>query len=196
MPVETQKGSVLPHVSPSDTMPIPNADAALKRRGQTRGSTAILTSSPYFKELRDKTTQPCIQINDMFLRRDSCLENVERNQRSGWGSPFQTRRHRMKGMRHTRFVTSCFPHQNPEKSGLNAQGAINGHTYIALLMTKNRKCVYVRLLQRMWHIITSVWHLFFDLCFDTWCDSWCVCVIYITLVLRCESGPFIATLFL
>jgi hypothetical protein len=37
MPVETQKGSDLPHVSPSDIMPIPKADAALKSRGQTQG---------------------------------------------------------------------------------------------------------------------------------------------------------------
>jgi hypothetical protein len=45
-----KKGSDLLHVSPSDIMPIPKADTALKRRGQNRGNTAILTSSPYFKE--------------------------------------------------------------------------------------------------------------------------------------------------
>jgi hypothetical protein len=51
MPVETQKWSDLPRVSPSDIMLIPKANAALKRRGQTRGSAAILTWSPYYKEL-------------------------------------------------------------------------------------------------------------------------------------------------
>jgi hypothetical protein len=43
IPVETQNGSDLPHVSPSDIMSIPKADAALKRSEQTRGSITILT---------------------------------------------------------------------------------------------------------------------------------------------------------
>jgi hypothetical protein len=55
MPVGSQKGSYLPHVSPSNIMPVPKADTALKRRGQRRDNTAIMTSNPYFKKLRDKS---------------------------------------------------------------------------------------------------------------------------------------------
>jgi hypothetical protein len=62
------------------------------------------------------------------------------------------------------------------------------------LWRRNRKCVYVWLLQRMWHTITSLWHLFLNFCFDSLCDSWYVCFIYITLVLRCESGPCLSRL--
>jgi hypothetical protein len=90
-------------------------------------------------------------------------------------------------------MTSCLRHQNPEKSGLNAHVATNGHTYIVL--QRNSKCVCVWLLQRMRHTVTSLWHLFFNFCFDTLCDSWCVCFIYITLVLRCESGPYLSRLY-
>jgi hypothetical protein len=54
MPVETQKVSDLPHVSPSDIMPIPKADAALKGRGQTRSRTGILTSTRILRNLKIK----------------------------------------------------------------------------------------------------------------------------------------------
>jgi hypothetical protein len=63
-------------------MPIKKDDTALKR-GQTRDSTAILTSSSYFKELKDESNPTLDSNRDLFLRRDSCLENVERNQRRG-----------------------------------------------------------------------------------------------------------------
>jgi hypothetical protein len=54
-------------------------------------------------------------------------------------------------------VTSYFRHQNPEKRGLNAQVATNGHTHILFyLWRRNRKCVYVWHLQRMWHTLTSL----------------------------------------
>jgi hypothetical protein len=52
MPVETQKESDLPHISPSDMMPVLKADAESKRRGQNQGNRANLTSSTYFKELK------------------------------------------------------------------------------------------------------------------------------------------------
>jgi hypothetical protein len=128
MPVETQKGSDLPHVSPSDIMLIPKADAALKRKKQTRGSTAILTSSPYFKGLKEKkhptlhsSRRPVPSNRQLFGK---CGAKPKKRLRMSIPDTDT-----QNGMRHAYFVTSCFPHQNPEKSGLNAQVATNGHTY-------------------------------------------------------------------
>lgn len=45
------------HVSPSDIMPLPKSQGTPKRRNNNRGKTAILTSSPYMNELKDKAAQ-------------------------------------------------------------------------------------------------------------------------------------------
>lgn len=76
------------------------------------------------------------------------------------------------------FVTSSFQHQNPEKSGLNAQVSRNGHIYIAI-HTTNGELVYLWPLRRNL-CITSLWHLLFNLCFVPGCDS---CYVFLLTLL-------------
>ena len=51
------KGVDVKHVSPNDIMPLPRAQGTPKRRASNRGKTAVLTSSPYLNELKEKATQ-------------------------------------------------------------------------------------------------------------------------------------------
>jgi hypothetical protein len=62
-------------------MPAPKADTSVKRKIRNWRKAAKMTSSPYFKELKDKSN-PILDKNRHISQRNNILENVAQNKRT------------------------------------------------------------------------------------------------------------------
>jgi len=178
-------------------MPGPKADTSVKGKVCNRGKTSILKSSPYFKELKDKSNYFCLSST-----LDPCRTNLSRwslfgkcgsKSKEQLISPVQTWTRRIKETRRDCFVTRYFPNQTRENSGFNVQISNSGLTQMAVHATWKEKqhvsSFWTKMWLYNWTVIFVLESLFcstmWQLVVCVWCDFF----------LRYDSYPWFLRLY-